>query len=114
MKYIVSFLIFFVLIAGYSYSTETRCKFNSKQCFTKSGFPACRNRVDLDKYYEFVDTDKDEIAKQLISDKKRCILLDGNQRVAVQYNDVNKVKILFRGSNQSWWVNSDAVYSKGN
>jgi len=112
MRYFISIIIFFGLLSSYTYGTETQCKFNSKECFSKAGYIACRNRVDLDKYYEFINTDKKEIAEQMIADKDRCIIMEGNQRVAVQYNDVNKVKILFRGSNRSWWVKSDAVYSK--
>jgi hypothetical protein len=112
MRYFISIIIFFGLLSSYTYGTETQCKFNSKECFSKAGYIACRNRVDLDKYYEFINTEKKEIAEQMIADKDRCIIMEGNQRVAVQYNDVNKVKILFRGSNRSWWVKSDAVYSK--
>ena len=91
---------------------QNKCSFNSKECFTKAGFPACRSRMDLDKYYEFSEDGKTELAENIISDKKRCVILDGNARVAVQYNDGNKVKIFFRGSNQSYWVINDAVYSR--
>ena len=113
MKLIVFFVTLMpLLITLNSYATETKCKFNSKECFTKAGYPACRNRVDIDKYYEFLNSGKKEMAEQIISDKKRCITLKGNSRVAVQYNDNNKVKIYFRGSNQSYWVINDAVYSR--
>ena len=41
-------------------------------------------------------TDKNEIAEQMLADKDRCIIMGGNKRVAVQYNDVNKIKVEFR------------------
>ncbi len=112
MRYFISIFLIFGLLSTYAYGTATSCKFNSKECFSKAGYVACRNRVDLDKYYEFINTDKKEISEQMIAEKNRCIKMDGNQRVAVQYNDGNKVKILFRGSNQTWWVRTDGVYSK--
>ena len=115
MKKIFLFLIIFsvFLVVENSYA-QNKCKFNSRECFTKAGYPACRNRVDLDKYYEFSKDGKTEMADNIISDKKRCIILKGNARVAVQYNDNKKVKILFRGSNQSYWVINEAVYTRGN
>ena len=112
MKYFVSILLIIGILFTYSQASASSCKFNSKECFSKAGYVACRNRVDLDKYYEFINTDKKEIAEQMLTDKDRCIIMEGNKRVAVQYNDVNKIKILFRGSNQSWWVRTDGVYSK--
>ena len=113
MRYFITIFIIFGLFCTYTYSTASSCKFNNRDCFSKAGYIACRNRVDLDKYYEFKNSGKNDIAEQMLADKERCITMEGNERVAVQYNDVNKVKILFRGSNQTWWVRTDGVYSKG-
>ena len=107
---LVLFMLFFSGVVG-SFA-QNPCKFNSKECFTKGGYPACRSRMDLDKYYEFLNDGKDELAEQIISDKKRCVTLEPNARVAVQYIDKNRVKIYFRGSNQSYWVLREAVYSR--
>ena len=114
MKKTILLILFIVFLSGVNSSfAQNTCKFNSKECFTKAGYPACRSRIDLDKYYEFLNGGKEELAEQILSDKKRCLILEGNDRVAVQYNDNNKVKIFFRGSNQSYWVLNEAVYSRG-
>ena len=105
------FIVFFLCIN--SSFAQTKCEFNSRDCFTKAGYPACRSRMDLDKYYEFSKEGKKEMADKIISDKKRCVILAGNARVAVQYNDNNMVKILIRGSDQSYWVINEAVYTPG-
>ncbi len=113
-KIFIIITIFSIFLIVENSHAQNKCKFNSRECFTKAGYPAWRNRVDLDKYYEFSKDGKTEMADNIISDKKRCIILEGNARVAVQYNDNKKVKILFRGSNQSYWVINEAVYTSGN
>ena len=111
IAFITVFSIFFSVPTIYAQKT---CTFNSKECFTRKGYPACRNRTDLDKYYEFTESGKTDMAENILSDKKRCITLEGNARVALQYHHKDKVKILFRGSNQSYWVIKEAVYTRGN
>ena len=113
MKYFITILLILGVFSAYTSANASSCKYNSRDCFSKAGYVACRNRVDLDKYYEFINSDKKDIAKQMTADKDRCIIMEGNKRVAVQYNDVNKVKILFRGSNLTWWVRTDGVTSQG-
>ena len=112
-KIIVIITIFSIFLSVQNTYAQKTCTFNSKECFTKKGYPACRNRTDLDKYYEFKKSGKTDMAENILSDEKRCITLIGNARVALQYHANNKVKILFRGSNQSYWVINDAVYTQG-
>ena len=93
---------------------EKSCGPKDKECYTKEGYPACRSRIDLDKYYEFLDTDKNSISKEIVEDKDRCINLKDGEKAVVQYSDANKMKVYFRNLEKSYWVSKEALYGPSN
>ena len=101
--------IFFFLTFG-ACAEEKSCDPGERECYTREGYPACRSRVDLDKYYEFLDTEKNSISKEIVSDSDRCMFLRGGEKVIVQYSDANKFKVYFRNLKKSFWVSNDALY----
>ena len=90
---------------------ESFCEFN-RECYTRANYPACTKKIDLDKYYEFMKKDQSELAGQIISDKKKCIILSGNEFIHLVQKEGNSVKILIRGQSKTYWVSKDAVYSR--
>ena len=108
LSYLITgiYLIFTFSACG----AEKSCEPKDKECFTKAGYPACTSRIDLDKYYEFLNTDKDGISKEIISDKDRCIYLKAGEKGVIQYFDAKKVKIYFRNIEKSYWVSEEALY----
>ena len=108
---IISFYILFTLIAC---GQEKVCDPKDKECYTKKGYPACRSRIDLDKYYEFLNTDKNSVSKEIVADTERCIYLKEGEKVVIQYSDANKMKIYFRNLEKSYWVSKEALYGPSN
>ena len=101
----------YVLFTIGACGAEKSCEPKDKECYTKVGYPACSRRIDLDKYYEFLNTDKDNISQEIISDKDRCIYLKAGEKAVILYFDANKVKIYFRGLEKSYWVSNEALYA---
>jgi hypothetical protein len=90
---------------------KTACEFQNRECFTEAGYPACYNKKDIQKYYEFTEGGQTALAEQLISDDTRCIKLNGNEKAAMMDKSQGFVKFVMRGSNKTLWAKREALYS---
>ncbi len=93
-------------------AAESVCDFQHKECFTKEGYPACYKRIDLDKYYEFLDAGQNKLAEQIIYDEDRCIILKGNEKAFLQDKSKGKVKFGIRGQDRTYWALREALFSR--
>jgi hypothetical protein len=108
----VATLTAFVLLpVEYARSEKTICDFQSRDCFTETGYPACYAKVDIQKYYEFTKSGQKGLADQLISDSSRCIKLNGNEKAVMMDKSSGYVKFLLRGSNKTLWAKREALYT---
>jgi len=106
------FSILMILPIHNSYGVKTTCDFQHRECFTEAGFPACYNKIDIEKYYQFVKEEKPEIAEQIISDDKKCVKLTGNEKAFLQDKSGGFVKFGIRGQNSTFWAKRDALFAR--
>ncbi|MGB2690861.1 MAG: hypothetical protein WBB48_05635 [Thermodesulfobacteriota bacterium] len=94
------------------HAVKTTCDFQHRECFTEAGFPACYNKIDIEKYYQFVKEEKTEIAEQIIADDKKCVKLTGNEKAFLQDKSGGFVKFGIRGQNATFWAKRDALFAR--
>ena len=115
LLYSVSLIVFCLLILlpiQDSFAVKSTCDFQHRECFTEAGFPACYNKIDIEKYYQFVKEEKPEIAEQIISDDKKCVKLTGNEKAFLQDKSGGFVKFGIRGQNATFWAKRDALFAR--
>ena len=93
-------------------SVESICDFQHRECFTKKGYPACYSKLDIDKYYEFLKREENQLAKSIITNKKKCIILKGNEKAYMQGKGSGMVKFGIRGKDRTFWALREALVSK--
>ena len=109
---VIPVLACFVFVSAEHASAEkTACNFQNRECFTEAGYPACYNKVDIQKYYEFTEGGQAALAEQLVSDDTRCIKLNGNEKATMMDKSQGFVKFVMRGSNKTLWAKRGALYS---
>ena len=102
---------FALIPAEYARSEKTVCDFQNRECFTEAGYPACYNKIDVQKYYEFTEAGQGALAEGLVSDDTRCIKLNGNEKAAMMDKSQGFVKFVLRGSNNTLWAKREALYA---
>lgn len=107
-----TFCALMVLPTHNSLAVKTTCDFQHKECFTEEGFPACYKKIDIEKYYQFVEEEKPEIAEQIINDDKKCVLLTGNEKAFLQDKSSGFVKFGIRGQNATFWAKREALFAR--
>lgn len=113
--YLVLLCALSVLIAlpvNNTYAVKTTCDFQHRECFTEAGFPACYDKIDIEKYYQFVEEEKPEIAEQIIVDDQKCVKLTGNEKAFLQDKSGGFVKFGIRGQNATFWAKRDALFAR--
>jgi hypothetical protein len=95
-----------------AYSQKSTCDFQHKECFTEQGYPACYNKIDIQKYYEFTDKGETALAEQLISDDKRCVKLKGNEKAFMTDKSAGYVKFGIRGQDKTYWAKREALFAR--
>lgn len=95
-----------------AYAGKSTCDFQHKECFTEAGYPACYNKIDIQKYYEFVDRGDVELAEQLISDDARCVKLNGNEKAFMVDKSSGYVKFGIRGKDTTYWAKREALFAR--
>ncbi len=95
-----------------SIAVKSTCDFQHKECFTEAGFPACYKKIDIEKYYQFVEEEKPEIAEQIINDDKKCVTLTGNEKAFLQDKGGGYVKFGIRGQNVTFWAKREALFAR--
>ncbi len=101
-----------VLPAQKAYSGKSICDFQHRECFTEEGYPACYNKIDIQKYYEFVDKGQTELAEQLVSNDTRCVKLKGNEKAFMVDKSSGYVKFGIRGQDVTYWAKREALYAR--
>lgn len=109
---ILILISFAALPVEYAYSVKYTCDFHHKECFTEAGYPACFKKIDIEKYYEFVDKGQLELAEQLIIDPKRCIKLSGNQKAFMVGKGSGYANFGIRGQNVTYWAKREALFTR--
>ena len=114
-------LIFFLVSAAFTclafvsaehaLAEKTVCDFQNRECFTEAGYPACHSKVDIKKYYQFMEQGQTALAEQLLSDDTRCVKLNGNEKAAMMDKSQGFVKFVLRGSNNTLWAKREALYA---
>lgn len=97
--------------AEHARAEKTACDFQNRECFTEAGYPACYNKIDIQKYYEFSEGGQTALAEEIISDDTRCLKLNGNEKAAMMDKSQGFVKFVMRGSNKTLWAKREALYS---
>jgi hypothetical protein len=100
------------LYAGAASADNTPCKLMDKECFTESGYPACKDKRAIQKYYEFVEAGSDALAQSIVEGDKGCIKLAGNEKVYMMDKSGDYVKFSFRGREGQYWAKGEAIYAK--
>jgi hypothetical protein len=95
-----------------AYSQKSTCDFQHRECFTEQGYPACYNKIDIQKYYEFVDGGESALAEQLVSDDKRCVKLKGNEKAFMVDKSAGYVKFGIRGQDKTYWAKREALFAR--
>lgn len=95
-----------------AYSQKSTCDFQHRECFTEQGYPACYNKIDIQKYYEFTDKGETELAEQLASDDKRCVKLKGNEKAFMTDKSAGYVKFGIRGQDKTYWAKREALFAR--
>ena len=113
-KYLIAigFIVFAFLPVESAYSVKSTCDFHHRECFTEAGYVACLKRVDVEKYYEFLDRGEAELAKQLRDDPKRCKVLRANKKAFMVDKTSGYVKFAIRGENITYWSKREALFSR--
>lgn len=106
------FLVLFLMPTKSSYAGKSACDFQHRECFTEAGYPACYKKIDIEKYYQFVDENKLDIAEQIISDDKKCVKLSGNEKAFLQDKGGGYVKFGIRGKNVTLWAKREALFAR--
>jgi len=104
--------VFLALPVQSAYSQKSTCDFQHKECFTEQGYPACYNKIDIQKYYEFTDKGETALAEQLISDYKRCVTLKGNEKAFMTDKSAGYVKFGIRGQDKTYWAKREALFAR--
>lgn len=117
MKLIYPIFIFGVLLMMVfpiqnSHAVKSTCDFQHRECFTEAGYPACYRKIDIEKYYQFVEEQKLELAESIISDEKKCIKLTGNEKAFLQDKGGGYVKFGIRGQNKTFWAKREALFAR--
>ena len=110
----LAFIIFMGLAlvpVEYAYSEKTVCEFQNRECYTEAGYPACYNKIDIQKYYQYTEKGQTGLAEQIISDDTRCIKLNGNEKAAMMDKSSGFVKFTLRGSSKTLWAKRAALYA---
>lgn len=102
---------FALMSAEYALSEKTVCDYQNRECFTEAGYPACYNKIDVQKYYQFTETGQGALAEQIVSDDTRCIKLNGNEKASMMDKSQGLVKFVLRGSNKTLWAKREALYA---
>lgn len=95
-----------------AYSQKSTCDFQHRECFTEQGYPACYNKIDIQKYYEFTDKGETALAEQLLSDDKRCVKLKGNEKAFMVDKSAGYVKFGIRGQDKTYWAKREALFAR--
>lgn len=93
-------------------AVKSTCDFQHRECFTEAGFPACYKKIDIEKYYQFVEEEKPEIAEQIVNDDKKCVKLTGNEKAFLQDKGGGYVKFGIRGQNTTFWAKREALFAR--
>lgn len=115
MRYLPIFLLLSLAIPGSpgaSAQDKTLCALQHKVCITEAGFPACVQKIDIVKYYEFNEKGEDELAEQIIADEDKCIILLGNENAFMQDQSSGFVKFALRGKNKTYWAKQEALFTR--
>lgn len=107
----ITFACFALMPAEYARSEKTVCDFQNRECFTEAGYPACYNKIDVQKYYQFTEAGQGALAEQIVSDDSRCIKLNGNEKASMMDKSQGFVKFVLRGSNKTLWAKREALYA---
>jgi len=115
LGYMILFIVFcFIVLLPIqdSIAVKSTCDFQHKECFTEAGFPACYKKIDIEKYYQFVEEEKPEIAEQIVNDDKKCVKLTGNEKAFLQDKGGGYVKFGIRGQNTTFWAKREALFAR--
>ena len=115
LGYMILFIVFcllFLLPIQESLAVKSACDFRHRECFAEAGFPACNNKIDIEKYYQFIGEEKTELTESIISDDKKCIKLTGNEKVFLQDKRGGYVKFGIRGKDKTFWAKREALFSR--
>jgi len=117
--YLITILLIITIISGIlivpfqkGFSVESICGFQHRECFTKKGYPACYSKLDIDKYYEFLERGENQLAQGIISNEKKCLILKGNEKAYMRGKGSGKVKFGIRGKDRTYWALREALVSK--
>ena len=95
-----------------AYSVETTCDFQHRECYTKKGYPACYHKLDIEKYYEFINEGNTAFADQILSDTNKCFTLKGNEKAYMLGKGSGYVKFGIRGKDKTFWSLREALVSR--
>ena len=95
-----------------AYSVETTCDFQHRDCYTKKGYPACYHKLDIEKYYEFINEGNTAFADQILSDTNKCFTLKGNEKAYMLGKGSGYVKFGIRGKDKTFWSLREALVSR--
>ena len=115
LKYSMFFIIIcLALLVPFenSHAVKSTCDFQHKECFTEAGYPACYQKIDIQKYYQFIDEQKVEIAESIINDENKCVKLTGNEKAFLQDKSGGFVKFGIRGQNVTFWAKREALFAR--
>jgi len=115
IKYLILFTLFcFILLMPLknSHAVKSTCDFQHKECFTEAGYPACYQKIDIQKYYQFIDEQKVEMAESIINDENKCVKLTGNEKAFLQDKSGGFVKFGIRGRNVTFWAKREALFAR--
>ena len=113
-KYILvlTLMVFTILPQESAYSVKSTCDFQHKECFTEAGYIACFKKIDVVKYYEFINRGEAQLAEQLRTDTKRCKVLRANKKAFMVDKGEGYVKFGIRGENVTYWAKREALYAR--
>ncbi len=109
---VVLLLFLFLAPLKYSHAVKSTCDFQHRECFTEAGYPACYKRIDIVKYYQFVDENKLDLAEQIVSDDKKCIKLSGNEKAFLQGRSGGYANFGIRGRDVTFWAKNEALFAR--
>jgi len=109
---VLTLIAFAVLPPESAYSVKSTCDFQHRECFTEAGYIACLKKIDVVKYYEFIDSGEAQLAEQLRNDTKRCKVLRANKKVFMVDKGEGYVKFGIRGENVTYWAKREALNAR--
>ncbi len=110
--FVLILISFSVLPLDSAFAGKSTCDFHHTECFTEEGYIACLKRVDIEKYYEFLDKGEAELAKQLRDDPKLCKVLRANKKAFMVDKSAGFVKFGIRGENVTYWAKREALFTR--